>query len=83
LHSVGCFSSRIDGMGRPGINALRGAIVGITRHPSVGPHAAITVRVSGVVLKKRVCHGSIIVKKYEFELGPFSKDDDATLPWFC
>ena len=63
MHLAGCFSSRVDGMSRPGNDELRGARVGITHHLLVWPFAAITVRASRVVLKKRVCHGSNIVKK--------------------
>jgi hypothetical protein len=59
----GWFSSRIDSIGRAGNYELHGARVGITPRPLDWPFAADTVRASRVVLKKRVCHGSNIVKK--------------------
>ena len=82
MRTAGCFSSRIDGMRRLGNYELRGACVAITHRPSVRPFAAITIRASRVVLKKRVCHGSNIVKKnIESKLGLIPYDDDSTSPW--
>jgi hypothetical protein len=78
----GCFSSRIDGIRRVDNDELRGAHVGKTHRPLAWPFAAITVRANRVVLKKRVCHGSNIVKKITHpNLGHFPHDDDATSPW--
>jgi hypothetical protein len=58
-----CFSSRIDGMRRVGNYKLLGARGGITHRPLDWPFAADIIRATRVVLKKRVCHGSNIVKK--------------------
>ena len=77
---TGCFSSRVDGMCRLGNYELRGARVGITHRPLVRPFAAITVRASRVVLNKRVCHGSNIVKEYESKLGLFAIGNHARSP---
>jgi hypothetical protein len=79
---TGCFSSRVDGMCRLGNYELRGARVGITHRPLVRSFAAITVGATRVVLNKRVCHGSNIVKGYESKLGLFAIGDDARSPRF-
>jgi hypothetical protein len=79
---AGCFSSRVDGMSRLGNYELRGARVGITHRPLVRPFAAITVRASRVVLNKRVCHGSNIVKENKSTLGLFAIGDEARAPSF-
>jgi hypothetical protein len=77
---AGCFSSRVDRMSRPGNYELRGARVGITHRPLIRPFAAVTVWANRVVLNKRVCHGSKIVKEYESKLGLSAIGDDARSP---
>ena len=79
---AGCFSSRVDGMCRLGNYELRGARVGITHRPLVRSFAAITVGATRVVLNKRVCHGSNIVKENKSTLGLFAIGDEARAPRF-
>jgi hypothetical protein len=79
---TGCFSSRVDGICRLGNYELRGARVGITHHPLVRSFAAFTVGANRVVLNKRVCHGSNIVKEYKSTLRLFAIGDEARAPRF-